>query len=217
MKLKKNFYFLLDPSNLWIENFLKESLKNFPKKYNYVITKNYKIIKNSIVFVLSYTKILDVNFIKRNKKVLIIHPSKLPKDKGFAPVQNQVLKNKRLIHTCIIEASEKVDSGPIIYRDTFLLHGHELSNEIRKKQSISTFKLIRKFLKNYPKFKAYKQKGVSSFNKRRTPSDSELNINKSIKSQFNLLRIVDNKLYPAFFKYRSHTYYIKIKKKNIFF
>ena len=40
MKLKKNFYFLLDPSNLWIENFLKESLKNFPKKYNYVITKN---------------------------------------------------------------------------------------------------------------------------------------------------------------------------------
>jgi methionyl-tRNA formyltransferase len=213
MKLKKIF-FLLDPSNLWIEKFLKKSLKKFSKKYNYIITKNPKIIKNSIVFVLSYTKILDIDFIKSNKKVLIIHPSKLPKDKGFAPVQNQILKNKKLIHICILEASDKVDSGPVIYRDTFLLLGHELSNEIRKKQAISTFKLISKFLKNYPKYKAYKQKGTSNFNKRRGPKASELNINKSIKSQFNLLRICDNDCYPAFFEHKKNIYVIKIFKKK---
>jgi methionyl-tRNA formyltransferase len=212
MKLKKIF-FLLDPSNLWIEMFLKKALKKFPKKYNYVITKNHKIIKNSIVFVLSYTRILDIDFIKRNKKVLIIHPSKLPKDKGFAPVQNQILNNKKLIHICLLEAAEKADSGPIIYRDTFLLSGLELSNEIRKKQAISTFKLINKFLKNYPKFKFYKQKGISNFNKRRRPEDSELNINKSIKSQFNLLRICDNDYYPAFFRYKKNIYVVKLFKK----
>lgn len=213
MKLKRNFYFLLDPSNLWIEKFLKESLKKFPKKYNYKITKNCKIIKNSVVFVLSYTKILGVNFLKRNKKVLIIHPSNLPKDKGFAPVQNQVLRNKKLIHICLLEASKKVDSGPVIYRDTFLLSGHELSSEIRKKQAISTFQLINKFLKNYPNYKAYKQKGVSNFNKKRRPKDSEININKSIKSQFNLLRICDNDYFPAFFKYKKNIYVMKIFKK----
>ena len=213
MKLKEKIYFLLDPSNLWIEKFLKESLKNFPKQYNYIITKNCKIIKNSIVFVLSYTRILDVNFIKGNKKVLIVHTIKLPKDKGFAPVQNQILKNKKLIHICILEAVEKVDSGPIIYRDTFLLSGHELSNEIRKKQAISTFKLIRKYLKNYPKIKTHKQKGISNFNKRREPKDSELNINKSIKSQFNLLRICDNDYYPAFFRHKRNTYVVKLFKK----
>jgi len=213
MKLKEKIYFLLDPSNLWIEKFLKESLKNFPKKYNYIITKNCKIIKNSIVFVLSYTRILNIVFIKRNRKVLIVHPSKLPRDKGFAPVQNQILKNKKLIHICLLEAAEKVDSGPIIYRDTFLLSGFELSSEIRKKQAISTFKLISKFLKNYPKFKAYKQRGISNFNKKRGPEDSELNINKSIKSQFNLLRICDNDYYPAFFRYKKNTYVIKLFKK----
>ena len=212
MKLKKIF-FLLDPSNLWIEIFLKKSLKKFPKKYNYIITKNCKIIKNSIVFVLSYTRILDITFIKRNEKVLIVHPSKLPKDKGFAPVQNQILKNKKLIHICLLEAAEKVDSGPIIYRDTFLLKGFELSSEIRNKQAISTFKLIRKFLKNYPKIKTYKQKGISNFNKKRGPEDSELNINKTIKSQFNLLRICDNDYYPAFFRYKKNTYVIKLIKK----
>jgi methionyl-tRNA formyltransferase len=212
MKFKKIF-FLLDPSNLWIEMFLKKSLKKFPKKYNYVITKNHKIIKNSIVFVLSYTRILDITFIKRNKKVLIVHPSKLPKDKGFAPVQNQILKNKKLIHICLLEAAEKVDSGLIIYRDTFLLTGFELSSEIRNKQAISTFKLIRKFLKNYPKIKTHKQKGISNFNKKRSPEDSKLNINKTIKSQFNLLRICDNDYYPAFFRYKKNTYIIKLFKK----
>jgi methionyl-tRNA formyltransferase len=209
----KKIFFLLDPTNFWIEKFLEKSLKDFPKKYNYVITKNQKIIKNSIVFVLSYTKILKKNFISRNKKILILHPSKLPKDKGFAPVQNQILRNKRLIHCCLLEVDEKVDSGDIIYRDTFLLSGHELSDEIRKKQAIAQLKLIRKFLKNYPKFIAYKQKGISTFNKRRKPEDSELNINRNIKSQFNLLRICDNDLYPAFFRYKKNIYIIKIFKK----
>ena len=58
-----------------------------------------------------------------------------------------------------------------------------------------------------------KQNGKSSFNKRRTKKDSEININKSIKSQFNLLRICDNNKYPAFFKYRNTKYVIKIYKE----
>ncbi len=213
MKLKEKIFFLLDSSNLWIEKFLKKALKTFPTKYNYIITKNYKIIKDSIVFVLSYTKILEINFIKKNKRVLIIHPSNLPKDKGFSPVQNQILRNKKLIYICLLEAAEKVDSGPIIYRDTFLISGHELYDQIRSKQALASFKLIRKFLKNFPKIRTYKQKGTSSFNKRRGPEDSELNINKTIKSQFNLLRICDNDNYPAFFRHKKNTYFIKIFQK----
>ena len=213
MKSKEKIFFLLDTSNLWIKKFLKKSLKTFPKKYNYIITENYKIIKDSIVFVLSYTKILEKDFIKKNKKVLIIHPSNLPKDKGFAPVQNQILRNKKLIYICLLEAAEKVDSGPIIYRDTFLILGHELSDQIRSKQALASFKLIGKFLKYFPKIRAYKQKGTSSFNKRRDPEDSELNINKTIKSQFNLLRICYNDNYPAFFRHKKNTYFIKIFKK----
>ena len=106
-----------------------------------------------------------------------------------------------------------MDSGDIIYRDTFLLSGNELSEEIRKKQAIAQLKLIRKFLKNYPRFIAYKQKGISTFNKKRKPEDSELNINRNIRSQFNLLRICDNNFYPAFFRYKKNTYIIKLFKK----
>ena len=42
--------------------------------------------------------------------------------------------------------------------------------------------------------------------------DSELDINKSINSQFNLLRICDNKRYPAFFRKHGFTYKLQIEK-----
>ena len=209
---KNTVLFLLDSSNSWIEKYLKNYLLKFPKKNQYKISKNPKSIKNKIVFALSYTKILKNDFLQRNKEVLIAHPSNLPKDKGFAPVQQQVLRKKNLIHVALIRAVENVDEGPVAVRGTFLLKGHELSEEIREKQAAAIFKVVKKFLQKYPNVQFKNQKGVSTYNKKRHKADSELNINKSIKSQFNLLRIVDNKLYPAFFKYKKNIYCLKITK-----
>lgn len=211
--MKNEIFFLLDRQNNWIKKKLKSYLINFPKNYNYKITEDAKKLNNKIVFVISYTKILKNTFLKRNKEVFIIHPSKLPKDKGFAPVQNQVLRNKNLIHIAIIRASNTVDSGPVGMRSKFLLIGHELSEEIREKQALATFNIIKKFLKKYPNIQYKKQRGFSTFNKKRSFTDNRLNINKSIKSQFNLLRIVNNKLYPASFEYKKNTYLLKIVKK----
>lgn len=214
MFLKKNIYFLLDKSNYWIRKYLDKNIKKFPKKYKYSIKTNTNKIKNKIVFVLSYTKILSHSFLNDNILVLIVHPSKLPNDKGFAPVQNQILRKKNKIFNCIIKATDKVDAGPIIFKSSFTLKGNELSEEIRFKQAESIFKLISKFLKEYPKIKFKKQRGKSSFNKKRNKKDSELDINKNIKSQFNLLRICDNEKYPAFFKYKNTKYILKIYKDS---
>ena len=49
--------------------------------------------------------------------------------------------------------------------------------------------------------------------RKRTPNDSELDINQSIKTQFNLLRVSDNKNYPTFFKMYGKKYILKISKK----
>ena len=214
--LKKNtkVFFLLDKKNNWIENHLRKFIKKFPKKYTYSVSKNPNSINGKIVFVLSYTKILKNNFLKKNKEVLIVHPSQLPKDKGFSPVQNQVLRKKNSIHISLFKASSKVDSGPVAIRDSFRLSGHELSNEIRTKQSLAIFKIIKIFLNKYPKIKYKKQKGKGTYNKKRKEIDNRLNINKSIKSQFNLLRIVDNDLYPAYFEHRNNVYYLRITKRK---
>ena len=71
---------------------------------------------------------------------------------------------------------------------------------------------VDKFLKERPNINGVKQNGKETFYQRRNPSNSELDINKTILENFNLLRIVDNLRYPAFFIHKNQKYIIKIYK-----
>ena len=54
------------------------------------------------------------------------------------------------------------------------------------------------------------QTGEPTYYKKRSPQDSQLDISKSIEEQFNLLRVVDNEKYPAFFVKDGVRYVVKI-------
>ena len=103
-----------------------------------------------------------------------------------------------------------------ITKKEIIIPKDSLFNDIKKIQLKENLKLIIKFIKFYninnqiPKGKIQIRK--STFHKRRKPEDSEIKINKSISSQFNLLRTVDNKNYPAFFKIYGKKYILKITK-----
>ena len=218
MKKKYRVTFLLDKSNLWFEKQLKNYDFRLNYKYIFKFSKNSNNIKNqNIVFPLSYTRILPESFLQKNELVLIAHPSKLPKDKGFAPLQYQILRNKNKVYISLIKAAKEVDAGPIYFQNSFVLNGTELSDEIRNIQGIQLLNIIKKFLIKYPKVKSKKQIGQigkGNFNKRRYPKDSHLDINKTIKQQFNHLRINDNELYPSFFYYKGQKYIIKVFKEK---
>lgn len=205
--------FLFDSSNLWFEKQLRNYNFRLNKKYVFKISKSQIKVKNQdIVFPISYTKILPESFLKKNKLVVIAHSSKLPKDKGFAPLQNQILRNKNKAYMTLIKAEKEVDTGPIYFQNSFMLDGTELNDEIRNIQGVQLLKIIKQFLVKFPKVKSTKQIGKGNFNRRMYPKDSELDINKTIKEQFNNMRINDNELYPSFFKYRGKKYILKIYK-----
>ncbi len=207
--------FLLDKSNLWFEKKLKSYNFKLNNKYIFKFSKNPNNIKNqNIVFPLSYTRILSKSFLQKNELVIIAHPSNLPNDEGFAPLQYQILKNKNKFYMSIIKATTDVDAGPIYFKNSFVLNGTELSDEIRNIQGIQLLKIIKKFLTKYPNLKAKKQIGKGNFNKRRYPKDSQLDINKTIKQQFNHIRINDNKYYPSFFYYKNQKYIVKVFKEK---
>lgn len=97
-------------------------------------------------------------------------------------------------------------------QNTLRLTGYELNEELREKQAKLTIKMCLDFVNNYQDHKTTKkQSGKDSFYPKRTPQDSALNINKSIKEQFNLLRTVDNNDYPAFFELGGNKYILKIE------
>jgi len=209
--MKYKVGFLTDKTNNWIEKFLKKEKFKNNKKYFFKSFNNYLKIKNfDIIFILGYTKILNKKFLKKNKLNLVVHESNLPKGKGFAPVQWQILNKKKNIPICLIEAKSRVDSGNIYEKMYFKIKNNDLYDQIREKQAIATIKIIKKFLKKFPKVKPIKQLGKSTFYKRRRPADNLLDINKSIKENFNLLRIGNNELFPSYFNFRSKKFIIKI-------
>ncbi len=165
------------------------------------------------VFILSYHNIIEEDYLKLHKHNIVIHASELPHGKGWAPMFWQILEGKNEIPFSMFEAGTGVDDGDIYMQRTLSLNGYELNKELREKQAVFIIDMCLEFLSNYDRYKdAKKQVGTESFYDKRAKEDSELDINKTIKEQFNLLRIVDNDEYPAFFKIKDKKYILKIEE-----
>ncbi len=166
-----------------------------------------------IVFILGYHRIIEKHYLKRHKHNLVVHESALPHGKGWAPLFWQILEGKNEITFTMFEAGKGVDSGEIYMQRILKLNGHELNEEIRAKQAELTMEMCIDFLNNYEKYKNPKeQTGEESFYPKRTEKDSELDIHKTIEEQFNLLRIVNNEKYPAFFYRDGYKYKLTIER-----
>ena len=169
-----------------------------------------------IVFILSYHKIIPKEVLEKNRHNIVVHASPLPKGKGWSPLFWQILEGKNNITFTMFEASDGVDEGNIYMQKTLELNGYELHDEIRQKQANFTLEMCKEFIKNYDRHKRpMPQIGDESFYPKRTPKDSKLDINKTIKEQFNLLRICSNEKCPAFFEIDGNRYILKIELAKI--
>ena len=125
-----------------------------------------------------------------------------------------MLEGVRQIPVTLFEATEAVDAGEIYAQEYIELEGHELWPQIKHKQGLATQKLILDFIATYPNVKGREQEGEETFYPKRGLADSSLDIEKSIKDQFNLLRVSDNERYPAHFTINNHRYIIKIYRDD---
>jgi len=202
---------ILTSPNQW---FIKYAKILNEKVTNSQLFFNHKEINNNfdIVFILSYHSIIEEKYLKLHKHNIVIHASALPLGKGWAPMFWQILEGKNKIPFSMFEASKGVDNGDIYMQKSLQLNGYELNNELRDKQAKFTIDMCLDFINNYERYKIpTKQKGTESFYKKRGKEDSQIDINKTIKEQFNLLRIVDNEEYPAFFDIDGNRYILKIE------
>lgn len=205
---------LVDNKNSWYVPFalsLKEKLKDIVDSVS-VIFQHSEVEQGDVLCLVGCEKIF--NKLELNSSNIVVHESWLPKGKGFSPLSWQILEGKDEIPITLFEAQKEVDAGVIYFQECIKLSGNELNDELKHKQGILTNTLIEKYILSYPNIKGKEQQGESTFYKRRTPKDSELNINKSIDEQFNLLRIVDNQNYPAYFIKNNVKYILKIEKDN---
>jgi methionyl-tRNA formyltransferase len=171
-----------------------------------------EVPEGDVAFYLGCVRITPPAVLAHNRRNLVVHASDLPKGRGFSPLTWMVLEGERRIPVCLIEAAEQVDAGPIVLRDEISFAGHELLEELRSSLAASTYKLCRTFLDHAEPPEGLAQVGESSFYRRRTSKDSRIDPHVTIADQFDLLRTVDNKNWPAFFDHRGCRYRLIIDK-----
>lgn len=204
--------------NSWLNTYIPGLVQDLERK-NHIVSwiHNVELVTSGdMVFYLGCGQIVSSDILKKNQHNLVVHESDLPQGKGWSPLTWQILEGKNEIPIVLFEAAEKVDSGVVYLKETMCFNGNELVEELRAVQANVTFKLCLEFIDNYPYIidKAVNQTGESSYYRRRTPQDSRIDPDKSIREQFNLLRVVDNERYSAFFELNGEEYIIKIFKKD---
>jgi len=211
-----NVQILVDNPKSWIipwAHKLNDSIAGMGH-VTHVIHSHKEIKQGDAIFLLSCEKILKKEHRQLHRYNLVVHESDLPLGRGWSPTTWQVLEGKKRIPIALLKAEDGVDSGDVYLKSFFDLEGHELIDEIRSKQGEMTVSLIVDFIKNAEHLKPVPQSGEPTFYPRRGPQQSALDLDKSIREQFDLLRVCDNERYPAFFEIAGKRYNLKIYKDN---
>lgn len=169
-----------------------------------------------LCFYLSYGQIVDQLTREKYKNNLVVHASDLPKGRGWSPTSWMILKGKQSIPVTLFEMVKKADDGPIYTQEWIELKSTSLTDQWRAKLADATLRLVTDFVARFPESlnAAHCQEGEATYYAKRSPKDSELDIDKSLRDQFNLLRIVDNDHYPAYFLYSGKKFVLQILEEN---
>lgn len=218
MKRYLKLSILIDNPKSWFNIYLGD-LFEVIRKYDphFIFVQNAADIPiGDILFILSCDRILNKKVLLYNRHNIVIHEGNLPRDRGWSPLTWQVERNKKVIPITLFEASGNIDAGDYYIKDKIILNGTELIDELRHKQFIKAIQMIERYIRKFP-MKPIPQKGKLTYNRKRILKDNELSVNKSIRSQFNKMRVADNERYPAYFRLRGRKYVIKIyqTKENL--
>ncbi|MGM0429479.1 MAG: formyltransferase family protein [Pseudomonadota bacterium] len=172
--------------------------------------------QGDILFLVSCSELITAFEQNKYQHTLVLHASDLPKGRGWSPHIWELLEGSERITVSLLEAVEPIDSGRIWAKESFHVGQDWLWDEINDALFEVELKLMNFAIENKDNIKPKSQDesdGVSYYPKR-SPKDSELDVDKSLREQFGLLRVCDPKRYPATFRLHGHTYKITVEKTD---
>lgn len=207
---------LVDNPKSWIVPFAERIRDDLTMRGHHALLVHSvkEVGKGDTLFLLGCERLITKETLALNTHNIVVHPSDLPKGRGFSPLTWLILEGAHDVPITLFEATEGADEGPWYFKDVIHFEGHELNEALKRAQGEKTMDLVLTFVDQYDSLQVHEQAGESSWYPRRAAKDSELDPGKTIAEQFDLLRVVDNERYPAFFTHRDHTYIIKIFKKG---
>jgi methionyl-tRNA formyltransferase len=115
-------------------------------------------ISADIIVVVAYGFIIPKNILESKKHgCLNIHPSKLPKYRGAAPLQRTIIEGEEETAVCIMQMDEELDTGNIILQEDFALDPRVTLRELHGKCAQIGGDLLLKALDNIDALPRIKQ------------------------------------------------------------
>lgn len=193
--------------NKWVE-------KNKSHQISVIHSKE-ELTSGDILFLISCSDIISKVERSKFKKTLVIHASDLPHGRGWSPYVWEIINGATDITLSLLEAEDKVDTGDIWKKVIIPIPKTALFDEINELIFNSELDLMDFSIANYKTIKPKKQLNIdSTYWPKRSLNDSEIDVNKGISKQFNLIRVCDPDRFPAFFYKDGERFNITIKKDD---
>ena len=151
-----------------------------------------KSIEPDLIILCGYNKIVKKELIDIPKLGIInLHGGMLPRYRGTAPINWQIINGELLVGCCILYVEEGIDTGNILVEEFFLLQEDDTAQDVINQQLLLFPEMLIKAISRVKKgWKGEKQNdSAAHYYTRRYPEDSEILWDKMTGDQVhNLIR-----------------------------
>lgn len=179
-----------------------------------LVTSKRMLSGGDLLLLISCSEIIRPQEREQYRKSLVIHASDLPRGRGWSPHIWQILEGREHLTVTLLEAADPVDSGAIWHQMEVPIPPHFLHDEINAALFKAELQLMDIALTGLDTIQPRAQPidVAPTWYARRTPEDSRLDPERSLASQFNLLRICDPQRFPAFFELHGQQFKLTVEK-----
>lgn len=150
-----------------------------------------------------YRFIIESAVLEKSKIAINLHPTLLPKYRGYRSGPFIIMNNERETGVTLHYIDNGMDTGDIILQKKIVLSSFDTVKSMSLKTSLIEGAVLIEglnlLLENRVSAIKQNESDATVFNQIRTPKDSEIDPNKSIKDLYNVIRACDPDEYPAFF------------------
>ncbi len=197
------------PVNTWLDKWMKIYQVNH--EINLVRSTN-DLVGGDILFLISCFDLVLKQDRDKYKKTLVIHASDLPNGRGWSPHIWAVINGAEEITLTLLEAEDEVDSGDVWKKINVNVPKTALYDQINELIFDAELKLMDFAVEKFNSVVPFNQISEdTTYWPKRTPEDSEINIQKSISEQFDLIRVCDPNRFPAFFYKDGKKFILKVE------
>lgn len=178
------------------------------------VTKLLQELRPDILVSCGYSFILDEQAIVSARYAINVHPTLLPKYRGYRSGPYVILNDEKETGVTVHMLGHEMDRGDIILQRSFPITPFDTQKSIyRKTQSIEPqilYDSIQMIKNNNIITTQQDESQASEYNQMRTPADSRIDPSRPLIDLYNEIRASDPQDFPAFFEIDGQKVCIKL-------